>query len=165
VRTTISLRVWVLLAATVGALLLVGVLFFYNSSLALAQSIGTAAAPGTTIKVNTKADEDNTDGDCSLRQAIEAANTNSGVDGCAAGSATERDAIHFALGKQATITLTSQLPLITDSAGLTINGQKAKSTVSGNDSVPVFVVFPGAKLNLKSRARLISPVNTTHDIL
>ena len=164
-RTTLCLRVWVRMVAMVAAavVVVVGVVLF-DSSLASAQSISTEAVPGTTIKVNSKGDGRKR-GNCTLREAIEAANTNSGVDGCAAGSATERDAIHFALGKQATITLTSQLPLITDSAGLTINGQKAKSTVSGNDSVPVFVVFPGAKLNLKSRARLISPVNTTHDIL
>ena len=92
--------------------------------------------------VNTKADESNTDGDCSLREAIKAANTNVAVDGCAAGSSTDRDAIHFALGEQATITLGSTLPTITDPSGLTIDGQKAKITVSGDDKVRVFRVRP-----------------------
>lgn len=32
--------------------------------------------------------------------------------------------------------------------GFTIDGQKAKTTVSGNDSVPVFEVGPGAKFDL-----------------
>jgi len=39
-----------------------------------------------TITVNTTDDELNTDGDCSLREAIRAANTNSTIDACAGGS-------------------------------------------------------------------------------
>ncbi len=38
------------------------------------------------IIVNTTADELNSDGDCSLREAIQAANTNARVDACTAGS-------------------------------------------------------------------------------
>jgi CSLREA domain-containing protein len=140
-------------------LAVVGVVVLFYSSPAPAQStsaaqstssssLGTAAAPGTTIKVNTNADESNTDGDCSLREAIKAANTNLAVDGCAAGSSTDRDAIHFALGTQATITLGSTLPTITDPSGLTIDGQKAKITVSGDDKVRVFRVAPVGKLAL-----------------
>lgn len=45
------------------------------------------------IVVNTSADELNTDGDCSLREAIQAANTNSAVDACPAG--TGADVITF----------------------------------------------------------------------
>jgi CSLREA domain-containing protein len=106
--------------------------------------------PGTTITVNTTEDEATADGNCSLREAIEAANTNAPVDACKAGSATERDAIHFALGKKATIVVGSQLPTITDPSGLTINGLKKKITVSGNDAVRVFEVGFGAKLSLKN---------------
>jgi CSLREA domain-containing protein len=134
------------------------VVLFYSSPAAPAQSnsaaqsnsssLGSAAAPGTTITVNTNADESNTDGDCSLREAIKAANTNVAVDGCAAGSSTDRDAIHFALGTQATITLGSTLPTITDPSGLTIDGKQAKITVSGDDKVRVFRVAPGGKLAL-----------------
>ena len=115
------------------------------SGLASAQS--TTAVPGTTITVNSKGGGKKT-GNCTLREAIEAANTNAKVDRCAAGSATEEDAIYFSLGDKATIVLGSQLPNITDSAGLRINGQKAKITVSGNDSVRVFWVDSGAKLTL-----------------
>jgi hypothetical protein len=100
------------------------------------------------ITVTTKAGGGGTAGNCSLRQAIKAANTCTGADDCAAGSATERDAILFSLGEQATIKLGSTLPTITDDAGLTINGQQAKITISGNDSVQVLVVGSGAKLNL-----------------
>jgi CSLREA domain-containing protein len=128
-------------------LAVVGVVVFFYSSPASAQ-LSTEAVAGTTIRVNTKADELTTDGDCSLREAIKAANTNKAVDGCAAGSSTDRDTIHFALGNQATITLGSNLPLITDHSGLSIEGQNAKITVSGDDKVGMFFVHRGAKLAL-----------------
>jgi CSLREA domain-containing protein len=48
---------------------------------------------GTTINVTTQADELNSDGDCSLREAIRAANTNTAVDACAAGSGNDSIAI------------------------------------------------------------------------
>lgn len=133
-------RTVLLIASTALAVLLI-----LHTNVASAQS--TTAVPGTTITVNSKGDGKKT-GNCTLREAIEAANTNAKVDRCAAGSATERDAIHYSLGDEATIVLGSQLPNITDSAGLTINGRKAKISVSGNDSVRVFWVDSGAKLTL-----------------
>src|SRR5215204_5237513 len=108
-----------------------------------------AAVPGTTITVNTIVDESNARGDCSLREAIRAANTNSAVDGCRAGSATKRDAIRFSLGERATIVLVKKLPTITDASGLTINGgRKAQITVSGDGKVRVFSESKDAKLAL-----------------
>ena len=100
----------------------------------------TGTARGTTIKVNTIEDESTDGGNCSLREAIEAADTNQAVDKCKAGSATGEDSIRFSLGKEATIVLGSTLPRITDTAGLTIDGRQAKITVSGNDAVRVFRV-------------------------
>jgi len=100
------------------------------------------------ITVNTDEDESNTDGDCSLREAITAADTNAAVDACDTGSATQRDAIHFSLGPEATIILDSELPPVTDTSGLNINGLEAKITVSGDDSVQVLQVGLGAKLTL-----------------
>jgi len=144
VRSTISyLRASALLlgATLVALLLFVVALSFYYPGLASAQTTGT------TIQVNTIADESNTDGDCSLREAIGAANQNAAVDGCAAGSDTEQDAILFSLGDKATIILGSQL-VITDDAGLLIDGQTAKTTLSGNNLVRVFQVDSGAKLTL-----------------
>src|SRR5918994_5103801 len=104
-----------ILATTVGAALLVcGLLLAYASSPAWAAN----------ITVTTPDDELNTDGDCSLREAVEAADTNAAVDGCAAGSDTQRDTINFRVGQEATITLDSELSvsvlLITDDDGLTI---------------------------------------------
>ncbi|MCH2110925.1 MAG: CSLREA domain-containing protein, partial [Polyangiaceae bacterium] len=46
---------------------------------------GAAFGPSRVINVDTTDDELNSDGDCSLREAIEAANTDSAVDGCSAG--------------------------------------------------------------------------------
>jgi CSLREA domain-containing protein len=135
-----------ILATTVGAALLVcGLLLAYASSPAWAAD----------ITVSTTDDELNDDGDCSLREAIEAADTNAAVDGCAAGSDTQRDTINFRVGQEATITLDSELfvvsvLLITDDDGLTITGQKKKITISGNDASQVFRVEPGAVFNLKN---------------
>jgi CSLREA domain-containing protein len=141
-------RISAVVLAMAGAVLLAVVMWHASP----ASAIGTTAVPGTTIVVNTDEDESNTDGDCSLREAIGAANTNVGVDRCAAGSATQRDAIHFSLGQEATITLGSTLPNITDASGLNINGRRAKITVSGDDSVRVFEVGSGAKLTLANLA-------------
>ena len=41
------------------------------------------------ITINTPDDELNSDGDCSLREAVQAANTDTGVDGCTAGSGAD----------------------------------------------------------------------------
>ena len=49
--------------------------------------------------------------------------------------------------------------LITDDAGLTINGQKNKITISGNDASQVFWVEPGAVFNLRNLT--VADGNTT----
>ncbi|MBL8045774.1 MAG: CSLREA domain-containing protein [Anaerolineales bacterium] len=49
----------------------------------------TQIARAATITVTTTEDENNTDGDCSLREAIRAANTDTTVDACPAGSGTD----------------------------------------------------------------------------
>jgi CSLREA domain-containing protein len=55
-----------------------------------------AALAATPIAVTTTADELNADGDCSLREAIQAANANAAVDACPAGSGA--DTITLAAG-------------------------------------------------------------------
>src|SRR5215211_179940 len=82
----------------------------------------------------------NDSGPGSLRQAILDANASSGV----------ADTIDFdlSLSGPQTITLASQLPTITDGAGLTIDGGSADITISGNNAVRVFQVNPGAGLTL-----------------
>lgn len=62
-------------------------------ALAVASALALAASPGpsaaATITVNTTTDENNFDGDCSLREAIRASNFDAFVDGCAAGSGAD----------------------------------------------------------------------------
>ena len=57
----------------------------------------TSAAPSEAIVVNTLDDELNSDEDCSLREAITAANTNLKVDACPAGELTSTDTITFSV--------------------------------------------------------------------
>jgi CSLREA domain-containing protein len=104
----------------------------------------------STITVNTTADEQNTNGKCSLREAIINANSNnqSGSPDCPAGSSTGADNITFSLAPSSTIWLTSALPIITDTAGLTTDGGQASITISGGNEVQVFLV--GGKLTLKN---------------
>jgi CSLREA domain-containing protein len=96
--------------------------------------------------VNTLDDELNGDGDCSLREAIEAANTNTAVDVCPAGDAVITDTISFDVAGM--ITVTSQLSVLAGGP-LVIDGGEA-ITVSGGDSVRVFYVGVGAQLTLEN---------------
>jgi Bacterial Ig-like domain len=77
-------------------------------------------------------------GEGSLRQAISDANASAGEDTIAFGPPLS----------DGTITLASQLPVITDSAGVSISGASAKIKISGNNNVRVFEVGSGAKLAL-----------------
>lgn len=65
---------------------------------ALVVGLGWAVTPAlvaraATITVTTTVDENNTDGDCSLREAIIAANDNRATDACTAGSASGVDTV------------------------------------------------------------------------
>jgi hypothetical protein len=80
----------------------------------------------------------NDSGTGSLRAAINDAEARAG-----------KDEIVFADGLSGTITLGSELPTITDRAGLVIDGG-GDVTVSGNNAVQVLEVAPKAKLDLRS---------------
>lgn len=97
---------------------------------------GTQAAASVTITVTTVDDELTTDGDCSLREALVAANTNTAVDACAAGSGAAVDTVNVPAG---TYTLsragadedaaqTGDLDA-TDAAGVKLVGQGADATI------------------------------------
>ena len=121
------------------------------AALAVSVTAVVLASPAwaATLTVTTASDEQNTDGKCSLREAIINANQNnqSGSTACLAGGG--EDKIVFDLGDSpATITLASQLPTITDVAGLTVDGTDSDITISGGDQVRVFQVDPGVKLAL-----------------
>ncbi len=96
--------------------------------------MGSVEVVVPTIVVNTTTDEVNSDGDCSLREAIKAANTNAAVDACLTGSAVGTDIITLPAGTYAlTITgindalgLTGDLDIFDD---LTINGAGAATTI------------------------------------
>jgi CSLREA domain-containing protein len=104
------------------------------------------ASPEAAISVNTLDDEDNTDGDCSLREAIRAANDNVSVDNCPAGDEVFTDTITFSTS--GTIILTEEL-LVTAGGPLMIDGAGA-ITISGNDSVPILQMTRGAEVTLES---------------
>ncbi|MFT5194001.1 MAG: CSLREA domain-containing protein [Cellvibrionaceae bacterium] len=59
---------------------------FSQTLFAAPEHLELHAVNGTTITVNTTNDELNSDGDCSLREAIQAANTDTAVDTCPAGN-------------------------------------------------------------------------------
>ena len=99
-------------------------------------------APGRAIVVNTLQDEQNGDGDCSLREAVTAANTNAAVDACPAGQVVT-DTITF--GVAGTITVTSQLS-VTAGGPLVIDGSNVITT-SGGGTTRVWWVEAGSELD------------------
>ncbi len=116
-----------------------------------APAIGAAA---TGIWVNSVDDEINRDGDCSLREAIVAANTDHRVDACYAGSGA--DVIYLQVRATYTLTLidnrtmgANALPEITTQ--ITIQGRGA--TIKRGESAPkmrFFYVAPSARLTLRN---------------
>lgn len=115
-------------------------------------SSSARAVPTTTITVNTSVDENNTNGNCSLREAIIAANINGPVDGCPAGSGA--DTIILPAGiyvltipgtGEDTAGLTGDLDIVDD---LTIQGAgKAVTIISGNGIDRVFDIFDPAQIS------------------
>ena len=106
------------------------------ASVVMAAVVLASPAWAATYTIKNNADS----GKGSLRQAIINADATTGV----------ADTINFDLGSSATITLTSSLPLITDGAGLTIDGGSADITISGDNQYHVFEVGSGAKLTLST---------------
>ena len=103
--------------------------------------MGTTAHAAT-ITVNTLADP-GTSGNCSLRAAITAANSETATDSCVAG--TGNDTINFSV--TGTITVASILPAIQNT--LTIDGTGEAITVSGNSVVQLMTVNTGATVTLQ----------------
>jgi predicted outer membrane repeat protein len=102
-----------------------------------------ATAYGATITVNSLSDTA-APHICTLRDAINAADTKTRTNECIAG--TGSDTINFSVA--GTIFLASTLPQVTDSL-LTINGPVAPGIkISGRGAVQVMTVASGATLNL-----------------
>lgn len=121
----------------------------------LASLIGVVASvvhAETTITVNTTADELNSNGNCSLREAIRAANTDTAVDACPAGSGP--DVIQVPAG-----TITLAIPGVDENDGLTgdfditsdlsIHGAGATLTIlDGNLLDRIFEVVGSPAVNI-----------------
>ncbi|MCP4540895.1 MAG: CSLREA domain-containing protein [Chloroflexi bacterium] len=104
---------------------------------------GLALADG--ITVNTTVDQDGTGAECSLREAIRTANTDTAYGGCAHSSTPGADTITFNAGLSGgTIIVGTQLGI---SSTLTIDGN-VPITVSGNSAVRVFEIESGGVVTL-----------------
>jgi CSLREA domain-containing protein len=99
------------------------------------------------ILVTTLDDELNDDGDCSLREAIQAANTNTPVDACSSGDVLT-DTISFDV--EGTIVVTSQLSVIAGGP-LVIDGGDVITT-SGGGTTRVWWVDTDSNLTLQHLA-------------
>lgn len=86
------------------------------------------SAQAATFTVTTLGDSMSVDGACTLREAIVAANTDAPSGDCAAGAGS--DTITFAVSGP--ILLTSTLPIVTDPAGLTIDGNGQDIILDGD---------------------------------
>jgi CSLREA domain-containing protein len=97
---------------------------------------------GNIITITTTIDELNSDGDCSLREAIQAADTDSSVDGCSTGSGD--DTIYLPPGQ---FLLTSGQ--ITLSSAITLQGSiTSTSILDGNHQNRVLYVHPNTAVTL-----------------
>jgi hypothetical protein len=105
-----------------------------------------AAADAATITVTTSSDV--AAGECTLRKAITAANTNAFTDGCPAGSPSPTlDTIQFAGGIGNTIVVATPLPVVLGNLAIVGPGAAAL-TVSGGDTVAIFHVEETATVTI-----------------
>jgi CSLREA domain-containing protein len=120
------------------------------------------AGPGAVISVTTTDDELNSDGDCALREAIQAANTDSAVDACVAGNGDDT-----VLVPSGTYTLTipgagegnNQTGDLDILDNLVLSGDGADTTVlDGNQLDRVLHIQPGWTVE-------INDVTVTHGFL
>lgn len=113
-----------------------------NYELNLNHSCSEAGHMGAIITVNTASDELNNDGDCSLREAIQAANTDSVVDACPAGSGD--DTLELPPGTYALATGSLDIK-----DNLTINGAGADNAIiDGNQLDRVLYIHDGFAVSI-----------------
>ncbi len=107
-------------------------------------SAASAASANATIQVNTFTDETTPDGNCSLREAIAAANTDQAVDGCAKGS--ENDTLLLQAGKY-----TLAHGALDLSTALTLQGVSATGTIlDGGGNSRIFTIENTGIVTLQS---------------
>jgi CSLREA domain-containing protein len=122
----------------------VSVVWFVALALALTL-IGTLATPvlAATILVNSTDDDGTVDGDCNLREAIEAANTDAIVDACLAGTG-DADVINVPAGTYLLSLDLGELT-ITESVGIVgLGATRANTVINGQDDDRVFEVTAGS---------------------
>ncbi len=100
-----------------------------------------------TYTITTTADDAVNNGNCTLREAISAANTNLAVDTCPAGSGSEVDIITLTSGQTYTLTATGDLN-ITDAAGLTIQADSDGAAIIAGTNNRIFDLADTASLIL-----------------
>ena len=117
------------------------------------------AASAATIVVNSSADNTTVDGQCTLREAIIAANTNATTGDCTAGTAGP-DTINFAIGSgPQTINPLSALPALTEPA--TIDG----TTQPGFSGTPIIELNGGSAGLSAAGLTLIANGNTIRGLV
>ncbi|MDY0019038.1 MAG: choice-of-anchor Q domain-containing protein, partial [Anaerolineae bacterium] len=104
-------------------------------------------ASAASLTVTSLADTTTDDGQCTLREAILAANNAAANDDCGASSPGD-DLITFNVS--GTITLSSVLPAIANAGALTLDGSGRSITLSGGYTVRILYVESGAALTLKN---------------
>jgi CSLREA domain-containing protein len=102
--------------------------------------VDPSAAYAAGISVTTTADELNNNGNCSLREAIRAANTNSKVDSCAAGSSSSTDTITLQAGTY----------------GLSLEGGNEDSAKTGDLDITGALTINGAGMSALSNLTIKS---------
>jgi CSLREA domain-containing protein len=111
----------------------------------LAAVLPTSVARAATITVNTTNDEVNNDGDCSLREAIIAANTDTAVDACPAGSGADTirlPAGNYVLSIAGAIEDAAQTGDLDITEDLTLTGAgRANTTIDANGLDRVIQIF------------------------
>ncbi len=127
------------------AFLFLGMLIWLAGASSQAVADPSPSTIAGSILVTTLEDELNTDGDCSLREAIQAANTNLPVDDCPVGDAIITDTITFSVSGM--ITLNGLLNVV-GGGPLFIDGANT-ITLSGNGIVQILVNTFGADLTLE----------------
>src|SRR4051794_31257566 len=91
-------------------------------------------AYAATITVTPSADQFGSGSECSLREAIQAANTKAAFAGCPAGESALTDEIHFDPSINGTPIILSATAVISSSMKIVGNGA-SQTTVDGNRSV------------------------------
>ena len=132
----------------IAACLMLGMMFYLARSYSRASAAPSLSTLEGAILVTTLEDELNSDSDCSLREAITAANDNIPVDACPSGDAVFTDTITFDV--VGTITVTSQLE-VTAGGPLEIDGGGVITT-SGGGTTRVWFVDTDSELTLQHLA-------------